>query len=223
MLNKAKKYYKKLFRPKKKAEYSYNPYKPYHMANRCIFIHIPKTGGTTILKTLNNGRNAIRYHTPYMDFLKYNPVLFNEFYKFSFVRNPFDKIYSAYSYLCGGGDQDTDLPLSDEINRYKDFDDFVVNGLAEGLYRSHNLFRAQSYFVTAHDEKVMVDFVGKLEQFSQDWKIVADKLKLPQNPGFTNKSNRLNDYRKAYKKTKTIEIIDLLYKQDLKRWGYTFE
>ena len=87
-----------------------------------IFIHIPKTGGMTIKNSIpfykqlyckrqnivaNPTRNCIidneyvnvLYHLTYKELISLYPKYSSdEYFKFTFVRNPYDKLYSTYLY-----------------------------------------------------------------------------------------------------------------------------
>ncbi|WP_417698442.1 sulfotransferase family 2 domain-containing protein, partial [Psychromonas sp.] len=74
------------------------PYRKYTRKYKCIFIHIPKTAGTSILMTLI-GKDSLKDHSNYYDFKRINSVKFKKYYKFCFVRNPYDRAVSLYEYL----------------------------------------------------------------------------------------------------------------------------
>src|SRR5258707_7699115 len=67
---------------------------------RCIFIHIPKTAGTSLSQALF-GRHS--RHIPYIEYEKGNPRKFRQYFKFTFVRNPWDRLVSTYFFLKQGG------------------------------------------------------------------------------------------------------------------------
>jgi|WetSurMetagenome_2_1015567.scaffolds.fasta_scaffold765850_2 hypothetical protein len=56
-----------------------------------VFIHIPKTGGTSILKCLNNKNVIIVDHLNKKDL-----SCFCNNWVFTFIRDPFDRAISAY-------------------------------------------------------------------------------------------------------------------------------
>ena len=78
--------------------------------NKLIFIHIPKTGGTTIEKFFNLRKKINGYGDASGDFkgkslqhligLDIRKILgekvFNNFFKFTIVRNPIDRVISEY-------------------------------------------------------------------------------------------------------------------------------
>jgi chondroitin 4-sulfotransferase 11 len=73
---------------------------------KCIFVHIPKTAGTSVEKILNTGTEADFYSTkaPTLQHLTWlelkNKLTFDysNFYKFAIVRNPYDRIVSEYEW-----------------------------------------------------------------------------------------------------------------------------
>lgn len=86
----------------------------------CIFIHIPKTGGTSIENMIWQADEKVeknlcmglvsRYHNKYQTGglqqhllasqvkQEGGDIFFNSAFKFSMVRNPFDRILSQYHY-----------------------------------------------------------------------------------------------------------------------------
>ena len=71
------------------------------------FIHIPKTAGTSVEQFIkDNGKNEINYlgvqnnrsmhHYTALELKKLEPHIFDIYYKFSIVRNPYDRLLSEY-------------------------------------------------------------------------------------------------------------------------------
>lgn len=168
------------------------------------------------------GRRAKRNHLPWYVYYTANPPFYNKAFKFSFVRNPWDRAVSAYRYLESGGNQTSDLEVAKLVSKYRDFDDFVVDGLGEGLFRSHLLFIPQSEFVINGEQKLAVDFLGRFENIDQDFEKVLCQLDIRARLEKTNASTRNIDYREYYKKEKTVDIISSIYKQDVSFFSYEF-
>lgn len=89
-----------------------------------LFIHIPKTGGTSISQRLY-GRNLPHYTAKfYMDVF---PDLFGRMKTFAVIRDPIARVMSSYRFICAGG---TDMMASNHyarllIERAGSFDGFV--------------------------------------------------------------------------------------------------
>ena len=63
--------------------------------HKFIFIHINKCGGTSIDKVFSG---KFRGHKKAFDYKKLNPKEFENYFKFTFVRNPWDRVVSFYHY-----------------------------------------------------------------------------------------------------------------------------
>jgi len=209
----------------KRTYYYYNfPYRRHLKKNKCIFIHIPKNAGSSILSALGKSKpESGRDHLPWYVYYTANVGLFESFYKFSFIRNPWDRTYSAYCFLRKGGNKSpTDLAVAQSISIFRSFDDFVINGLGEGFFRSQLVFLPQSEFIIGPNNKVMVDFVGRQETIDEDFHEVAKVIGITNPLPKLNVSSGQDTYREAYRSDKSVEIVSRIYQQDVNFFGYDF-
>jgi hypothetical protein len=185
-----------------------------------IFKHIPKTAGASIKEILPEKVNVQGhdfYNSEYKHLFNYISNLKNKFV-FAFVRNPFDRIVSAFFYLNAGGNN----PL-DEVDREKyikqyngDFNLFVENAFPEILKQIH--FMPQ-YSWIYFDIFCLCDYIGKIETINNDLQNIGNIInydfpKLPKK----NVSSH-NDYR-SYYTSKTEKIIYKYYEKDFKLFNY---
>jgi hypothetical protein len=83
-----------------------SPYRTYNERYQSIFIHIPKNAGSSVKTSLfgvekENHKELIRYEA-------HNPKKYRRFFKFCIVRNPWDRMLSAFTFLKSGGLHATD-------------------------------------------------------------------------------------------------------------------
>ena len=110
---------------------------------QCLFIHIPKTAGMSLIKSLY-GREI--GHTR-LSFYREIP---DDIYVFSVVRNPFDRAFSAWNFLYQGGmiHHPNGIKFKQVVlDRFVDFNDFVCNWLACGNERAFIHFVPQFEFL----------------------------------------------------------------------------
>ena len=192
--------------------------------NRCIFVHIPKCAGTSVLKVLFANEAKLHWKLSYYR-LAFSPEQFRDFYKFTFVRNPWDRLVSGYHYMRDGGEPgvQSDLDWAERhIRPYADFDDFVLHGLARPEIRRWLTFVPQHEFVTLPWRRgPQVDFIGKVEHMEQDFRQVAERLGKSVPLETHNRSQRGADYH-SYYSLRTRAIVERYYGEDIKMFGYEY-
>lgn len=146
------------------------PYKGFNDAHRAIFIHIPKTAGTSIRAAMGAPETG-RLHIEYTHFLLADRRKFQEYFKFCVVRDPLSRIHSCYRYLLKGGNQtQKDLGLSATVRQNcANFDDFVGFVQENQLHALWPLLRPQACFVCDVDGTLMVDMVLHQERLASEY------------------------------------------------------
>ena len=168
---------------------------------KCIFIPVPRTGTTSVNKIIP------RPFHPHPDILEVKEVIpkkkFDAYFKFAFVRNPWDRVVSLYL-----------------RSHQQDFKRFVYSC---EMSSSHCVWpRSKKYqldWLCDESNNLLVDFVGRFENLQNDFNHVCEEIGLPhQKLGHENKS-KAHDYRDYY----NSELIDVVYKnfkKDIEYFGY---
>ena len=182
---------------------------------KIVFIHIPKTGGTSMtqapfINPVSNGHMDIRF---FYDRL-HNKVNLDEFFKFAFVRDPYTRFASGVI-----GHVRLNMPSEfQEIKEDQDWRDRFLDYLLKHFdeYKNESVLRTQFSFVSLRDELSM-NFIGKFENISQDWKKVCELF----NEDF--ELPKFNESKHKYEWILTPEIkkfVAEIYAVDFKTFGY---
>src|SRR5262249_28630742 len=123
---------------------------------------------------------------------------FNSYFKFAFVRNPWDRLYSAYSYLKDGGWNENDrIWAAENLAEISDFNVFVNEWLTPERLDAHIHFWPQSRFICDGAGRPLIDYLGYFEMIENDFNHVAKRMQVPATLEHVNASKR-NDYQSAY-------------------------
>jgi hypothetical protein len=191
---------------------------------KCIFIHIPKTAGLSIVNSLF-GEMKQPSHFPLIRYqLLFTETEYLNYYKFAFVRNPWDRAVSAYTFLMEGGISNFDKEFAFNIlSKYKSFDDFVRNWCTESNIFQMAHFIPQYAYVTEPDGSFKLDFLGRFENLQDDFDHICKQLKISRMLERKNiTTGRKKDFR-VYYTPQSAEIIGRLYAKDIELFGYKFE
>ena len=188
---------------------------------KAIFIHVPKCAGVSINKTLFG--NLGGGHCTLEDYSKiFEPKCIRDYFKFTFVRNPWDRLVSAYFFLKKGGFGEKDKQWFDEnLSSFDDFDDFVKNWVnTENIWKWHH-FRPQHHYILDKRRRVELDFLGYFENINEDFKIIMNKVGIEAELPGSNASKH-NSYIEYYT-DETKEIARKAYSADINLLGYEFD
>lgn len=185
-----------------------------------IFVHTPKAAGTSIALSIFG---ELPYHYQAADYIAiFGRETFNRYFTFSFVRNPWDRLYSAYTFLRQGGWDDRDRQWAAcHLAHYTDFTDFVVNGLQRRTVREFMHFIPQYQFVCDRRGRLLVDYLGYFETIDADFLQICRHIGIERSLEHTNRSTE-KDYRTMYT-PQTQAIVNDVYLRDVEYFGYRFD
>jgi len=128
-----------------------------------IFIHVPKVAGTSISYALY-GKTLGHYRA--VEIQRKFPALYGGSYTFGFVRDPLERLYSAYNFAKKGRTESMGVvnPSQYQIPEFDNFESFVLEWLRnKEINTLDNIFKEQSYYLCDNDGSIIVDDVYCLE------------------------------------------------------------
>lgn len=190
--------------------------------HKVLFIHIPKTAGISVRESLFATSGFGKHVTAIRYKYYYGAKTFNSYFKFAFVRNPWARTLSAYHFLQKGGINEQDQTWADTtLTQYKNFEDFVMNGLHTPEVINWVHFLPQYTWICDHKQRNLMDFTGRLENIQQDYEIIRQKTSLGHPLIHKNKGADIKAYREHYTEAMQKKVAEI-YKTDLKLFKYSF-
>lgn len=191
--------------------------------HEAIFVHIPKCAGISV-------GNSLFGHTPgsHMSVLTFQLIYskeeYDRYFKFTFIRNPWDRLVSAFHFLKRGGLTLEDRQWAKEnLAPFPDFDTFVREWVTPQSVLTWQHFKPQTRFICNARDEVQVDFVGRLERIEEDYAAIARRLGVQDNLQYLNRSSKKpRDYR-AFYTAETKAIVAAAYRRDIELLGYDFD
>jgi hypothetical protein len=201
----------------------YDPYTDWNSRYRAIFIHVPRTGGTSIARAIN----APKPHVPIGRYQLFDARRFDAYFKFAFVRNPWDRLLSSYSHIRAIFDDSPEEGLAwapPEFAYYQSFETFVL-ALEYSHFRSRMLafdhFRPQLDWIGRPRSKtVPLDFVGRFERLGEDFAAATRIMGIDAALPLENES-RHGPYRECFS-SKMRDVVGNVYSDDVSILDYRF-
>jgi chondroitin 4-sulfotransferase 11 len=191
-----------------------NPYQEINDMHKLIFIHIPKNAGISIEEALFGKKIG---HKSILQFEAHNEKKYDEYFKFTVVRNPFDRLVSAFHFLKKGGINPVDKKWSDKnLMNIDDFESFVYK-LKDKKFAKKVLnqqhFRPQYKYLVTSKGTLNIDLIMKFENLSSDFVKLTDMINMKDKTlEHKNKSDR-NSWEEYYDEN-SKELIHKLYQKD---------
>lgn len=221
-----------------------------------IYIHIPRAAGTSLIRALGGREtpDCSHYHDsladqrfapppPHLrayDYVRYGhvtPEQYDRYFKYSFVRNPWDRLVSEYKYRRNA-------------SRFS-FREFVLSHFPRPSWTDEYCHVIpQVDFLCDEDGQMLVDFVGRFESLPEDFKVICSRLGLEPRAlprlnrsrsvfrrdvgplevaanirdllSPTRKRNTFESYTDYYDE-ETRQFVADFYRRDVETFGYEFE
>ncbi len=196
--------------------------KPFDV-HKCIFVHIPKTGGTSVTRSLF-GRPTGGHAAIWKYQLIFDQDEFETYFKFAFVRNPWDRVLSAYEDIRRRGERVKDKEwVRRNLAGCDDFGSFVKRWVnKKNIYGDpHVLFIPQYEFISLGGSDSLMDFVGRFESLERDFDFIKSRLGIDCELQKRNMGAR-KDYREFYTE-ETMQIVAEAYREDIEMFNYRFD
>ncbi len=226
--------------------------------HKCIFIHIPKTAGTSIetafghfdnwspqkaisdregqdhrtvrmlqnpfshLKAFASQENIVEFlksikyryqkHSNINNQLTVTPEQYRSYFKFTVIRNPWDRVFSCYRNIMKDKIHRNDIGATKDLS----FNQFVSRHL------DTYLLKPQTYWIKNYSGKVDLDYICRFENLNEDFVEVCQRLNV-QNIQLPHKlKNKKRDYRQEYDH-KSILLVEQKYQEEIEMFNYTFD
>lgn len=194
-----------------------NPQIYHHL--KVIFVHVPKTAGTSIERHLRESdRDVVGGHTTALAFRAAFPKLFDSYYKFAFVRHPLDRFLSAYCYL-------KTRPVHPALNNEVIHETGTLARFVETIQRSPRTMSKivhlvpAHYFVTDTNGNLLVDDIYKYEHLNDAWKEICATVGLRHSClARANASHRWSVQTGCGESLNVL--VSTLYAKDYELFGY---
>jgi hypothetical protein len=213
-----------------------------------IFVHVPKTAGTSVTNLLSKYTNycdielggtafgeaiqsaylkrfGLSKHSPASDIHSVvGSITWSKYFSFSIVRNPFARCLSTYHFLRmweGATPQ-----FADRMRKFESFDEYVLSDIWEETMGPDNIFRPQvSWLRTSrHKTDLLVNYVGKLEALDTDISYILDAIGIPlfkrSGPKLPQMNKSAPSATSEIQNQQVVERIVEKYKSDFQILGY---
>lgn len=220
-----------------------------------IYVHIPKSAGTFIKHYLlsniepeyENNQNQQDYDDKYrvtceraLSAITIDVPNYEEYFKFTIVRNPFDRVVSMYTYLGGWKfdyfvENNIESPMIPYVQKFHDYyirDDF--EGFIDYAYNQGNIKKFHAGYYESYVSRIKVgttisiDQYYKVEDIKSCLKDLSKRFGFSRDTGFNDwRQNSSSEYKKkkSYKDYYTADTRDIVsnhFIEDLNYFNYGF-
>jgi hypothetical protein len=208
--------------------------------HKCIFVEVPKTGSTSIrailgkayiphlnlveIKTLmenswthfggrtNRIRSALYELLPRKRKIDIGRRQFESYFKFGFVRNPWDRVVSLY-------ERTEPIQMKEKMS-FEEFVDWIQFSSATCIHSSPHRYQLD-WFLDGSGN-ILADFIGRFERLDEDWAVVADKLGIAEKTLPHTRENPRPRHYTEYYNPRTRHLIGQKFRVDIEHFSYQF-
>lgn len=204
-----------------------------------LFIHIPKTGGTSLARKLGHFREirpGVHDHRTIVEMQEITkwqvepgargptlrerfdrraqvvaPPTFAASFKFTIVRNSWSRVHSWYRNVARDPGHRAKLGAADDLP----FSEFVEHHLGESGART------QLHWLRDRTGEIPLDFIGRFEHYDRDVAYILEQLGLDGGPVPHLMAGDTAPYTDAYDK-RSRQLVADFYAEEIDHFGFNF-
>jgi len=193
--------------------------------HQAIFVHIPKTAGTSVLAGLG-APEIFDTHAPSRAWRAAYPAFYRKAYKFAFVRNPWDRFASSFHFMKSGTDWQMQKRWAQTHIGDLSFREFIYrleNPLFRASVLSERFFWPQTFWLGGAGGTGDIDKIYRFEALDSGMEQLHARLGIapPPRTPHLRKGDR-PDFRSLYDE-RMVDIVGRLYRHDTAALGYRFD
>ena len=144
--------------------------------------------------------------------------LWEKLFTSTIVRNPWDRMFSFYSYRKGVRSIPAKWSFRDYVLALRNF---VKNKHLPKIFDYGPYYYQMADFVLDDDGKILIDYIARYENRKQDLQYIGSRIGLPTLGQFihTNKSRKENAHYSQFYDDETRELVRELCAKDIEMFG----
>ena len=169
-----------------------------------VRLFVEKTFPIPELAQLQHGHLGLEQLRPHLP-----PEQFDSFFKFAFVRNPFERFISYCAFM-------TRFKGQFAANPHR-----VMTFYVQNPQWQHILFQPQYTVVADGSGRLLTDYLGRVETMQQSYDEIAARIGIRSTQLEKVNASTHRDYRDYYTPA-LVDAVGKLYARDLELFGYEF-
>jgi hypothetical protein len=137
---------------------------------------------------------------------------FDSYFKFTFVRNPWDRALSWYKNIIRDSIHQKNYNVPSDIS----FKEFIYRFAGTGY------LRPQTYWLKDYSGKIDFDFIGKFEQLEYGFEKVVNEIGLVGTSLPHEIASLQGNSNKSYFDDDIVDFISKYYKEEIELFGYSY-
>lgn len=153
--------------------------------HKFIFIHIQKTAGTSIGSALNpfceESYPSMKHWSAVKIKEKFGSDIWNEYFKFTFIRNPYERLLSWYNMIDKSRcNPNPNIFHSNIQKNIYSFSNFIMDDKNFNDINKISPQRISQFKKISQNGGIIVDFIGRYENINEDFSCICKKLNIPE-------------------------------------------
>ena len=174
--------------------------------SRLIFVHIIKTGGTSIETMFNQPLSDHRTVKEYISTL--GEDLYKQYFSFTIVRNPWDKMVSQYHFNA-----EKFVP---EGTTFREYIRLFGEGRQISSYSPFHL----PYIKNEYDE-IKVNYIGRFEKLQESFNSICNEVCIEASLLPHEKKSGRTNYKDYYDE-ESRKIVGKMFEEEISCFEYTY-